>query len=112
MVKELSKKEPKVEKTFETLSGIPLKAVYGPEDIKDFDYKALAACFDNCTARNFVFCHGIQRNCKRYLWTAVPTLDIFHWPLWTATNPFTWTATTEFKSVSRKCSASTFPHSF
>lgn len=39
MVKELSKKEPKVEKTFETLSGIPLKSVYTPEDLKDFDYK-------------------------------------------------------------------------
>jgi methylmalonyl-CoA mutase N-terminal domain/subunit len=43
MVKELTKKEntkvKPVEKTHETLSGIPLKAVYTPEDIKDFDYK-------------------------------------------------------------------------
>lgn len=40
MVKELSKKESKVEKTFETLSGIPLKAVYTPEDVKHLDYKS------------------------------------------------------------------------
>jgi methylmalonyl-CoA mutase N-terminal domain/subunit len=43
MVKELAKKDAakakRVEKTHETLSGIPLKAVYTPEDIKDLDYK-------------------------------------------------------------------------
>jgi methylmalonyl-CoA mutase N-terminal domain/subunit len=50
MVKELDKElgkgakdaEPRpkrVEKTHETLSGIPLKSVYGPEDIKDLDYE-------------------------------------------------------------------------
>jgi len=43
MVKELAKKDDaktkRVEKTHETLSGIPLKAVYTPEDIKDLDYK-------------------------------------------------------------------------
>ncbi|PZM80982.1 MAG: methylmalonyl-CoA mutase [Candidatus Melainabacteria bacterium] len=36
MVKELTK--PKVEKTFETISGIPLKPVYTKEDLKDWKY--------------------------------------------------------------------------
>jgi methylmalonyl-CoA mutase, N-terminal domain len=43
MVKELAKKvdakAKSPEKTHETLSGIPLKAVYTAEDLKDFDYK-------------------------------------------------------------------------
>lgn len=44
MVKELTKKEtkvsskPKPEHTHETISGIPLKSVYTPEDLKDWSY--------------------------------------------------------------------------
>ncbi|MBU6452194.1 MAG: methylmalonyl-CoA mutase [Cyanobacteria bacterium REEB67] len=78
MVKELGKKDDavgreakpastakRVEKTHETLSGIPLKNVYTPEDIKDLDYEK-----DLNEPGLFPYTRGIHENMYRgKVWT-------------------------------------------
>ncbi len=69
MVKELTKKDDakakRVEKTHETLSGIPLKAVYTPEDLKDFNYQEQLN-----DPGMFPYTRGIHENMYRgKLWT-------------------------------------------
>lgn len=66
MVKELSRKETKkVEKVHETISGVPLKAVYTPEDIKDLDYDSQLA-----DPGQFPYTRGIHETMYRgKVWT-------------------------------------------
>ncbi|MBS1989869.1 MAG: methylmalonyl-CoA mutase family protein [Cyanobacteria bacterium SZAS LIN-3] len=69
MVKELAKKDEtkakRVEKTHETLSGIPLKTVYTPEDIKDLDYQSQLN-----DPGQFPYTRGIHENMYRgKVWT-------------------------------------------
>lgn len=63
MVKELTK--PKVERTFETISGIPLKTVYTSKDLKDWKYEEKLA-----EPGNFPYTRGIHNNMYRgKVWT-------------------------------------------
>lgn len=63
MVKELTK--PKVEKTFETISGIPLKPVYTKEDLKDWKYEEKLN-----DPGHFPYTRGIHHNMYRgKVWT-------------------------------------------
>src|SRR5215813_10620614 len=63
MVKELTKT--KKEKVFETISGVPLKPVFGPEDLKDFSYER-----DLNDPGKFPYTRGIHPGMyKDKLWT-------------------------------------------
>ncbi len=63
MVKELTK--PKVEKTFETISGIPLKTVYTKDDLKDWQYNEKLN-----EPGQFPYTRGIHNNMYRgKVWT-------------------------------------------
>ncbi len=63
MVKELTK--PKVERTFETISGIPLKTVYTSKDLKDWKYEEKLA-----EPGEFPYTRGIHNNMYRgKVWT-------------------------------------------
>ncbi|PWU00916.1 MAG: methylmalonyl-CoA mutase [Candidatus Melainabacteria bacterium] len=63
MVKELTKAEKA--KVFETISGTPVKSVYGPEDLKDFSYER-----DLNDAGKFPYTRGIHPGMYRdKLWT-------------------------------------------
>src|SRR6516225_7367763 len=63
MVKELTKT--KKERLFETISGTPLKSVYGPEDLKSFSYER-----DLNDAGKFPYTRGIHSGMYRdRLWT-------------------------------------------
>ena len=70
MVKELTKpraEKPssKPEKTIETISGLPLKAVYTADDIKDLDYNR-----DLAEPGQFPYTRGIHHNMYQgKLWT-------------------------------------------
>jgi methylmalonyl-CoA mutase N-terminal domain/subunit len=63
MVKELSK--PKAERVIETISGIPLKPVYTPEDVKHIKYER-----DLAEPGEFPYTRGIHKNMYQgKLWT-------------------------------------------
>ena len=63
MVKELTK--PKVERTFETISGIPLKTVYTSKDLKDWKYEEKLN-----EPGDFPYTRGIHNNMYRgKVWT-------------------------------------------
>ncbi len=68
MVKELAKphgKEGKEEKVHETLSGVPVKAVYTPDDLKDWNYKEKLG-----EPGEFPYTRGIHKDMYRgKLWT-------------------------------------------
>jgi len=64
MVKELARPK-KAEKVFETISGIPLKTVYTPDDLKDFVYDR-----DLAEPGSFPYTRGIHHNMYQgKMWT-------------------------------------------
>jgi methylmalonyl-CoA mutase, N-terminal domain len=64
MVKELARPK-KAEKVFETISGIPLKSVYTPDDVKDFVYEQ-----DLAEPGHFPYTRGIHHNMYQgKIWT-------------------------------------------